>query len=185
MTMTKTNITDLVHSFAHSKSDSTTRSESYDDTLYQLALRTGPFCDTEAFTPTDGTAEYSYPTDAIRLLAVFIDTKHLMGVSSKELETYSSAWRATSEDTPFVHTFYERDARKTRLFPTPSTTDADGGTFLFTETRESDIPEWLVLPIMFLILEQELSYPSDHQDKEFAENCALLAKFLRGFCGVL
>lgn len=184
MTMTRTTIINLADDLAHSKSDSTLIQESYDDVMERLGRGSAPFVETEAYTPTDGTAEYSYPSAAVTILAVFHGAKQLLPASSKELEAYSATWRATAEDDPGAYTVYERDARKVRLFPTPSTTESDGGTFLYSEQRTSDIPEWLVLSIVFMMLAEEFAYPSDHQDMEMSAACVKMAEFLKAFTGV-
>ena len=59
MTMTRANLVTLADNLAHGKGDSTTLQDSYDDVLDELARGTAPFANTEAFTPTDGTAEYA------------------------------------------------------------------------------------------------------------------------------
>ena len=184
MTMTRTEIIGLADDLAHSVAEDITMTQSYDDILDRLARTTSPFVADEAFTPTDGTAEYDYPTNAVMLLGVFHNGKHLIPVSSGELEAYSASWRATAEQDPVVYTVFEEDARSIKLFPTPSDTDADGGLFLFAENRTTDIPEWLVLPIVFEILAEEFAYPSDHQDKEFAAACLTMSQFLKAFTGV-
>ncbi len=184
MTMTAANIRTLADNLAHSNTDSNLLTQSTEDVFDRLARSSAPFVDTETYTPTDGTAEYSYPSSAIVILATFHGAKQLPVASSKELEAYDEDWRAADEDTPVAATFYERDARKVRLFPTPSTTASNGGTFLFAETRTTDIPEWLALPIAFMLLAEEFAYPSDHQDKEMAGACKQMADFLRAFAGI-
>lgn len=156
-------------------------SASYDDIMERFAKRTAPFVDTEVFTPTVNVEEYAYPSSAVRLLAVLVNGKELPQTSLPELETYSKDWRASAVDlgTPIAYTFAERDARQVRIFPRPDSTTADGGTFLFAEKRSTDIPDWLALPIVFLILAEEFAYPSDHQDLEFAKVCAAVGDFLR------
>jgi hypothetical protein len=185
MTMTRANVVTLTNLIAHGSGDSDLMPDAYDGALDRLARSAAPFVDTEAFTPTDGTAEYSYPSTAVALLGVFHGAKQLPQASSKELEAYDEDWRGADEGTPVVFSFYERDADKVLLFPTPDTTASDGGTFLFSENRTTDIPEWLALPIVFDILAEEFSYPSDHQDKEYAAMCGEMAQILKAFTGIL
>jgi len=185
MTMTRANVITFVNLLAHGKGDTDLMPEAYDDALDRLGRSSSPFVETEAFTPEDGTAEYSYPTKAVALLAVFHGANQLLEASSKELEAYDEDWRDADEGTPIAFSFYERDADKVLLFPTPDTTAASGGTFLFSENRTTDIPNWLVLPLAFEILAEEFAYPSDHQDTEFASMCAEMGQILKAFTGML
>ena len=184
MGLTKTNVTDLANALLHSKGDSDTLSASFDDVMDRLARTTGPFTNTEAFTPADGTVEYSYPTTAIKLLTVIHDTTELPEAKPGELEAYDQDWRSADEADPVVHSFVERDARKVLLWPTPDTTDSDGGTFIFTEKREEDIGEWLGLALALEIVSEEMSYPSDHQSMELSAGAGQLARLLREFIGI-
>lgn len=183
--MNRGEIISLANDFIHDVGALSTLEESYTDTLERFAKGSAPFVDSESFTPTDGVSEYSYPSSAVTILGVFYGTRHLAFASAKDLEAYSADWRSTAEDEPYVFTFYEEDARTVKIFPTPSTTTVDGGTFLFSEQRTLDIADWIVLPIIFEMLFEELSYPSDHQDKEMATVCATLGRFFRLFTGVL
>ena len=185
MTMTRANVITLTNLFAHGSGDADLMPDAYDDALDRIARASSPFVDTEAFTPSDGVAAYSYPSTAVTLISVFHGAKQLIKASSRELEAYDEDWRDADEDTPVAFTFYEQDADKVLLFPTPSTTAASGGTFLYSENRTTDIPEWLVLPIVFDILAEEFSYPSDHQDKEYAAMCGEMAQILKAFTGIL
>lgn len=186
MVMSRAQIVTLADSLAHGVSASASLQDSFDDVLERLARTTSPFVDTETYTPTDGTAEYSYPSSAVVLLAVFHGAVQLPLTNVKELEAYDEDWRATAATTgtPVAHSFTERDARKVLLFPTPDTTAAAGGTFLFAEQRTTDIPVWLALPIIFEMLSEDFAYPSDHQDKEMSEVCAQMAEILKIYTGI-
>jgi hypothetical protein len=184
MGLTQANITALTNNLAHSKGDSDTMDASYDDVMDRLARTTSPFVNSETFSPTDGTSEYSYPTTAIKLLKVIHSTTDLPEATGKELEAYDDDWRTTAEATPAYHGFPERDARKVLLWPTPSTTSTNGGTFIFAEKRTTDIPEWLGIPIALEILSEEMAYPSDHQDMQMADLAWQLAKMLKSFIGI-
>jgi hypothetical protein len=177
----KTAILDLCKDLAQEIGDSTTLGVAYDDVMERLAKTTVPFVDTASFTPTDGSSTYPYPASAVEILGVFNSGKQLPYAVLPELEAYDDAWRTTdaAEDTPIAYSVTEKNAREIRLFPTPNATDVDGGAFLFSELREDDIPDFLVLPVVFMILSEEFAYPSDHQDLEFAKVCASVAAFFR------
>lgn len=185
MTATKTTICSLADDLAHGKGVTGSLEQWYDHTLERLAKGPAPFVETEAWTPTDGTKEYSWPSSAIRILAMFHGDNELQFASSKQLEAYSDTWRSEDEAPPHVYTYYESDAGKVQVHPTPSDTVSDGGDFLFAEQTTGDIPDWLVLPIVFDMLAEDFSHPSDHQDKEFAASCANMAEFLRSFTEVM
>ena len=187
MTMTRANVVTLTNLLAHGSGDADLMPDAYDDALDRFGRSSAPFVDTANYTPTDGTVEYSYPATAVALLGVFHGAKQLLEASGAELEAYDEDWRATADTTgtPVAFSFFERDADKVLLFPTPDTTTSNGGTFLYSENRTTDIPEWLVLPLVFDILAEEFSYPSDHQDKEFAAMCNEMAQILKAFTGIL
>ncbi len=184
MGLTKSNVTTLANNLLHSKGDSDTLSASFDDVMDRLARTTGPFTNTEAYTPTDGTKEYSYPTTAIKLLAAIHGSTELPEATGKELEAIDIDWRSADEDDPVVHSFVERDARKVLLWPTPDTTTSSGGLFIFTEKREEDIGEWLGLALALEIVGEEMSYPSDHQSMELSAGALKLARILKAFIGI-
>jgi len=184
MGLTQANITDLANSLAHSKGDADTLAASYEDIMERLARTTAPFVNSATYNPTDGTAEYSYPTAAIVLLAVFHSATQLPEALPSELEACDADWRSADEATPVVHTFADRDGRKVRLWPTPAATVPAGGTFVFSELRASDISEWLGIPIALEVLSEEMAYPSDHQDMEFATLSLEVARMLKSFMGI-
>jgi hypothetical protein len=186
MVMTRTTILTLADSIAHGKGDDSMMQDSYDQFLDDLARTSAPFVADATYTPTDGTAEYSYASTAVKLLAVFHGAVQLPLATARELEAYDEDWRATgaTTGTPVVYSFSDRDARKFLLWPTPDTTAASGGTIIYGENRTTDIPVWLALPIVFQILAEEFSYPSQWQDKAMAEVCGQMAKILKEFTGI-
>lgn len=179
--MTEAELTTFVQLLAHGKGQATTLADYFDDSMAALAKTSAPFCDNELFSPTDGTADYSYPASAIRILAVIHGDTQLPYATEQDLENYDGTWRATAatEGTPIAWTTLEESARTVRLYPTPDTTAVNGGTFLFAATRTTDLPEFCILPIAFDMLYQEFSYPSDHQDFEFAKLCNELSETLK------
>ena len=146
MTMTRTTITQFVNSLAHSLGNSDTLEDTYDDVLERLARVTAPFVNTEAYTPTDGTEEYSYPSTAVTILAAFHGAKHLIPAGGHELEAYDESWRATAaaKGTPVSASYYERDARKEnthRVLHGKSPFVSRGHSVLFTESSYGWFPD--------------------------------------------
>jgi len=132
-----------------------------------------PLVESSAFAVSSGTAAYTWPAAAIRILAVFNEKKQLAPANIRQLESYDDAWRASSDDT--IHAWHagEDTLRTARLFPSPST--GSTGTWLFSKAPTSDVPNYMALYIAFAVLERDFAYPSDHQDKEFSALCGQIA----------
>jgi len=177
--MTEAQLTAFVQLLAHSKGSATTLAYFFDDAMEALAKTTAPFVATEAFNISDSTATYSYPTAAIRILAVLIDGEQIPYATFADLENYSTTWQSAAEsDTTLAWTTEDQDARTIRIWPTPINDNNGAGLFLFSTTRTTDLPEFCILPVAFEMLYQEFAYPSDHQDFEFSQLC-------KEFSGVL
>jgi hypothetical protein len=195
MTLSKTNITNLANSLAHSLGGTNTLSEAYDRVLDRLARTSSPLVTVSAFTPTDGTKAYNTPTGAAKLLAVFArpdgssDMLELYEAQQKDLEALDITWRdtQTTEGDPIAYTKADETGgfNYINLFPTPDTTVASGGNYLYADNAEtSAVPEHIILPIVYEILAEEFAYPSAHQDMEFSVVCREVAALLSFFIGI-
>jgi hypothetical protein len=177
--MTEAQLTAFVQLLAHSKGSATTLAYFFDDAMEALAKTSAPFVGTDTDTTVAATAVYSYPTGAVRILAVFIDGELLPYATFMDLENYSTTWKnATASDTHLAWTTEEQDAKTIRIWPTPSA-GTKTITFLFATTRTTDLPEFCILPIAFEMLYQEFAYPSDHQDFEFSQLCKEFSAVLK------
>ena len=190
MSLTKANVTTLLGKFAHSLQEATTTSEFMDVALTELARLAGPMVGSTTGNLTSGTATYVFPSTAIRLLCVIARNKELSFQSSNDMEYHSITWRddAVTSGTTDVNAHYaymvdEVSGRKFSIYPIPSTATTDGYTVVYTESRDTTIPEWYALPIIFDTLAREFAFPSDHQDKDFATLCAHIATLCYAILG--
>ncbi len=196
--MNKTTLISLVGSLAHSKGDSDTQDDAYYRTLDMLARGSSPFVDQASVNTVASTTEYSLSVNAAKVLALFVKPNNTAGteyrlvreVGLRELELYDKDWRTTqtAEGDPVAYTIVDlagttvTDWTKIRLFPTPDTSVTDGIVYFYADRNEdTNIYDFIALPIVFNILWKEFEYPSDHQDAEFAKLCGEIAGFLRAF----
>lgn len=196
MVMTRTQIVTLANSLAHSLGDAaTTLPDSFDSILDRLGKTSCPFISTATWSPTAATFIYSYPSTAVKLLAVIApiegassNTIDLPLIEYKENEAYDKVWASQSgvsaRATPRVYKHTRKDARTFSTYPIASETQTDEGLLIFSENRTTDIPVWLALPIVCEMLAEEFAYPSDHQDLEASKLWQQLADILKAFVGI-
>jgi len=191
--------------------DSTTLAQYYTDVIEMLGkLPSPPFIERAFQKVTSGTATYDSNaiedgagngvTTLIRIIYLFLEDTALIRDLSSNIEGYSEDWEADS-GTPVAyttdHVTQDSADRFIQLYPNPDTTgDAiaavDWGAnypegdlaYLFSELRTTDIEDYFALPIIFDLLSLEFSYPSDHQDLQYAETCRMLADFFYSLSGV-
>jgi hypothetical protein len=187
----KANIITLCGVLATAMQDSTTLSRFFDDTIIRIGLSDFPFFyERTNVSLTDGTATYNFPSDALRIIHAIMEDASISIVTEQELDAYSQDWRAADEDEPIALTQDELNRQYT-LFPTPATTSGAAGAapygedyptdalfLVYTQEKASNFLEYYALPIAFESLAYEFAYPSDHQDAEFAQSCAIIAQFL-------
>jgi len=205
----KTEILNLIKTFMHSDFDEDSISDIYSEVLQDIAQSSlHPLVDWSLSDVVTGQHTYPYPASAIKILAAFHKAKQLNFVDVKQLEAYSMDWRSSVGDA-LAYLQEEQSAREIRLFPSPAgggtiqdfefidttdfvwqnTTDfiwqqtprLKELAFFFSETRDTKIPEWAVLFILFEILARETSHPGEQQDLAFAEACQNLANLLATF----
>lgn len=140
---------------------------------------------------TSGTATYDFESDMIQIIHLIMYDELITESSYEELTDYSETWKADS-GTPVTFTQDRIDSETYTLYPSPSSSSsayiptegepfgvdypANILTILYTDDRESDIPEIYSLPIAIDALEREFTYPSDHTDVEFASACGEIKK---------
>lgn len=184
MTMTKNEITALAQDIARDQGNDTTLSAYYDEVIEELGkIRNPPLVERDIFAFTDGTATYDYPAEAVEILHMFLEGYQLMEVDQYSLEAYDKTWR-DDEATPKAWKRHSENARKLRIFPIPDTTSdalgigatepfgedfpSNSAAVIYSDSRESGIPEWIGCYVAFQILYKEFIRPSDHQDIEWA-----------------
>lgn len=175
--MTKSTIDTLVDDLCHDLGNATEIAVFHDDVMEELSKSPGsPFVDYATISVVSGTSQYDFPSDAIRLLAIFYEGAHLSPSTIPDLEAYDKDWLTLTGD-PWAFTPEDRSFRKYRLFPEPDSS-GDDGTILYTETRDSDIEDWVALGMAHDILAKEFAWPSDHQDVAYASICNTVAKLI-------
>lgn len=183
MSSAKAAITALAQVIAHSLGDSNTLAVAFEEVMENLAQRFNPpLIESTTFAISSGTASYAYPSTGVGVVGVFCENTQLTKVSSPELEGYDRSWRA-STGTPEVFFTEEETARSIRLFPIPAA--AATGTWLVSVPNDTTVPDYMVMYIVFAMLEREFAYPSDHQDKKFSGLCGDIAQIFGMLIGVV
>lgn len=181
--MTKTTIKTLVQDLCYDKATDAQIGTYFDDVMEEICkLPNCPFIDTYTDASVDGTSDYTYPTSAVRILAIFYNAIPLSYVTVPELEAYDRDWRALTGD-PYFYTFEDVSTRTYTLIPQPDTDD-DDIVVVHTDNRSTDIEDWIGLSIALAILSREFARPSDHQDIKFSEACKAGAQILQQAAGI-
>ena len=174
MGLTRANIVDFAQTIAGTTGSTLTMNVAYDEVMQHLARSPKPpFMQASNFNISSGTSIYTWSADVVRILGVFVESKQLYHVNTRQLENYDDAWRESSADAVQAYHADENTLRKVRLFPSPST--AATGTWLHSYAPTSDVPSHFCLYVAFAVLERVFSYPDARQDKEFAALCGQLA----------
>jgi len=190
--MTRDEAITLAGSLAISLQTASTLDTFANDVMHELALRPSPpFVKAAVKALTSGTATYSFESDMLKLVHAIMEDEILSPVSQDSLDAYSASW-TTATGTPVAFTQDEITARTYLLYPIPDfTSDAVAGpeplgedwpndslVLIYSDDRESDIPNPFGLPIAFDSLSREFAYPSDHTDTDFSTACTQIAQLL-------
>ena len=182
MSSDKAAITAIAQVIAASLGDSNTLAVAYEEVMENLAqLPNPPLVESTTFAISSGTASYTYPSTGVEVVGIFHENTQLTKVSGPELEGYDRSWRA-STGAPEVFFVEEVTARSIRLFPTPNA--AATGTWLTSVPNDSTVPDYMVLYVVFAMLEREFAYPSNHQDKQLSKLCGQIATIFGKLIGV-
>jgi hypothetical protein len=189
----KANIITLTGVLGSGLQNATTLSQFFDDVVESIGLSPFPIFHSSALVElSDGTGTYDFESDMLRLIHAIMEDASISIVTEPELDLYSSSWR-TTEGTPIALTQDDLNRQYT-LYPIPDfDSEALGGgeaepygedypedqlVVIYTENKSANFQEYYALPLAFESLSREFAYPSDHQDTEFAESCAILSQFL-------
>ena len=194
MSYSKANILTLAGNLCHDLDTSSTISTFFDDVIIELGFLENPVFYAQDFVEiTAGTATYSFPSGALKILHAFYGDRMLLESSEEELDAYSKTYRSDSGDPRAIS--YDLLSNKFRLMPVPDASSTGGGNnlddsftsdwvwCLFAEERASAFTETYAISIALLALQKEFSYESKHQDIPFAENCEALAKLILNLLG--
>ena len=148
--------------------------------------------ETHIINVTAGVASYPYPTNTMRVITAFFNSRELIRTTLNALERDNRTWSAVT-GTPVTWFEINEPERSLRLYPTPDATTAgwwpaigeplglDYPTdALVVLTAEDEVaPPWLDLPLALSVLAEEFRRESDHRDVVLANIAARLAKTLR------
>jgi len=187
--MAKADVLQLVADLSNSLANQTVAGEFYDDVVLEMGMKPNESMVAASLVQvTGGTAQYSYPTSALRLLNVYFDTTVLQISDVNEAAAYDKQWRTTRGE-PLAWLVENESRRTVTLVPVPKRTGSTVGastpfsatfpegnlTTIYTETR-TDVHPWEELYVALVVLERELSRDSDHTDLQLAEAFGKLAE---------
>lgn len=180
--MTKTTIITLAQDLCYDKANAAQLGTYFDDVMEELCkLPNCPFINTYNETSVAVQSAYSFPTNAVRILAIHYVEIPLSYSSIAGLEAYNYAWRALTGD-PAFYTFEDVTTRTYTLVPQPDTS-SDIIKVFHTDKRSTDVEDWAALSIALAMLAKEFARPSDHQDPAFAEACKTGSQLLQQAAG--
>ncbi len=199
--MTKAEILTLVQDLTQSQADSVTISSYFDQVLDDLGrILAPPLIEAEIIPLVAETNEYSFPDNAICEQAIIFNGRELRLTSTQQLSAYSASWQ-DHKGSPWAYTKDDSTARTFRLYPAPHATSGteDGspsfplGPFIpsnsllifYSSRKSSNIPTWLVFPIVYQILAWEFARPSKHQSEAFASLCQELSDLFFSLLGIM
>jgi hypothetical protein len=164
----------------------------YDEAIY--ALGGLPYLLNLALVSVNQTSGISsFPDNALALQEVWYEDRALDMMTQDELSALAVQWQE-HHGAPLAFSVENLSLRQFRLYPIP-TTPSDtmvmshfGGAFgmdypsgnavLLSTQFLLDVPSWLELPLIYMILAREYALESDHQDLAFAKGCAQVGTLL-------
>jgi hypothetical protein len=191
MAFTKAQILTFAGTLGLGLSNSTQLGTYFDDVVEEVGLHHAePYFTAAAFvTVISGTATYSLPSGALRLLYTFMSDRLLSEESDATLEAYDGTWRATtgSEIYAFTQDYLENQFT---LYPEPNFSSTVGGDNLdgsydsgwiwtiYTEDRSSSIPDYDAPRLACRTLAKEFERSANQQDHAFADACREVVSLL-------
>jgi hypothetical protein len=177
--MSEATVLTEIAALSNSQSDSAAVADFYPEMVADLA-KAGWLSNCTVMQTFAAQQEQTYPDTIVDVLEIFYDQDVLDEMLLRELEEYDPYWRKRTGQ-PIAWCREEETAKTFAWFPTPDVSsiavtpvDPAGTGFrpnqaamLHTETREDVLP-YLELPLSLMILEQEYSRESDHQNGQFA-----------------
>ncbi len=198
--MTRAEVLVILNELALDLGDADSLTIFFDETLRLLALsEEPPWCKAEIKALSSGTNTYAFEDDMLQIIEMIMHDELLSYASEKSLDAYSEDWQADT-GTPTDYTTDNVAPRYYRLYPEPDfSSDAiipthgqpwgedwpdDSLALIYADYRESDILDIFALPISFISIAQEFSYPSDHTNLEYATVCKGIVSLLSMLVGV-
>ena len=136
---------------------------------------------------------YAFPASALTLYEIWYEDRGLDMMTHDELNALAVQWQE-QRGSPMAYSVDNVSLREFKLYPTPVIPGDPllmlhfGGAFgidypsgnavLLATQFLLDIPSWLELPLIYMILAREYALESDHQDTDFARGCAQIGTLL-------
>jgi hypothetical protein len=192
--VTKAATLDLASVLALNQLDAAHLAPFYDEAVYALgALPYLLALDLVGVSQVDGIS--SFPDAALTLQEVWYGDRALDPMTHDELSALAVQWQE-HYDTPLAFSVDNLSLRRFRLYPIPVLPSAPlimnhfGGAFgidypsgnavTLATCFLQDLPSWLELPLIYMMLSREYMLESDHQDLDFAHGCAQVGTALLG-----
>ena len=199
--MTKTTIIAFAEMIANVSLDADTINVYFSDILNEWGKNPStPLVDVQQQDVTAGTATYSLPDAAVKLLHLFYEGTHLASNTESDLDALSPNWKSDTGD-PREYTRDKIDEGSYRVYPIPTSSTGvqpaftgeffgedyppDSLAAIISERREEDIPDWFGVGVAFDINAREFLRPSNHQDVAFATVCKAVARITYQMAGIL
>jgi hypothetical protein len=191
--MAKADVISLVNLITLNQANANIIDRLYDEAVKDLA-NMGYMSNTVQIASVAGTATYTLPTQAVKMLNVSHDDRPLAPISTTELNALNSEWR-DEVGKPYAYTFENENAKTFRVYPKPPEA-SDNQSFgegspegvdypinivdcVITETR-TDVLIQMELALAFLIIHREYTRESKHTDVKFATLAKQIADLILG-----
>jgi hypothetical protein len=189
----KEDVLALAQALANMQASPTTLDQMYDDAMLDVAGQ-ALFNVVELVAATPGQAVYPRPLGMTDILTVFYDDSMLSLVTLRELEATHPDWRSR-QGRPVAWLIEDQSNDEFRLYPAPlrapdPVIPLHGAPFGLDYPRDTiavlgsqarrDLPDWLDLPLAFLVVAREFSRASPHADKAFSAVCRQLGGLYLG-----
>ena len=198
--MTKAEVLTIVKTLTHDQADSVTIDGYFDQLIDDLGRRTfDVLTDMEVIPLVNGQEEYTLPANAVVEHAIFLDDRELRHTYVQQLEAMDMNWR-DHIGKPWAYSKDEQTARTFRVYPIPNfdSTAADYSegeplgrgfpsdalTIFYASRATTELPTWLILPLVLQILAWEFARPSQHQSQAFADFAGQMAALTFQMIGV-
>lgn len=180
---TRTAIVALAQTLCYQLGDTTEMTRIFDEIMVELGQddrawlsQIAVFNGGTIVDPTDRAyLEFPLSLNLVKCLALFFDGRQLSRETVQNLDAITPEWRSRVDD-PLAYVVEGENDRQMRLYPQASVqksgdtiSSVEGGpAAIYTETRTTAIPDYLEMPLAWLVLSREFERESPHRDQAFA-----------------
>lgn len=151
----------------------------YTEVAYELGQQ-GVFCGVLGVEAQRGVSEYEVPAPGVTAFGYLYDGHWMDQTDLRSIESVSAYWRGRNLH-PFAVTKEGKDAKAFQLYPSPQVDgsiivnpDSLGADFprydvhVIAGVAQTDLPDWVDLPVAYAVLAREYMRESNHMDHELA-----------------